>query len=121
MAAILRLDTRDDGIAAALWQLFQDAYAIEAALLDVTDFPPLRRTVADIQGSHTEFHGILAGGELAAVAELAREPDFCIDALVVAPTQFRRGLASHSGEPLVGTPFGADGTTATCRGYRRQQ
>jgi len=74
--------------------LFQVSYRIEAALLGVTDFPPLRRTLSNIQNSNTQFFGLWKKDVLAAAAEidqLKNTLDVC--SLVVHPKYFRQGIA----------------------------
>jgi ribosomal protein S18 acetylase RimI-like enzyme len=101
---IMQLRHAETGVARNIWSLCQAAYALEATLLGVTDFPPLRRSVESIQASPTVFFGITEDDTLVAVAELAREPEVCVDTLVVAPGHFRRGLASALLSHLLALP-----------------
>ena len=74
--------------------LFQVSYRIEAALLGVSDFPPLRRTTSDFQNSNTQFFGLWQDDVLAAAVEidqLKNTLDIC--SLVVHPKCFRQGIA----------------------------
>jgi len=50
--------------------VFQASYAIEAAILGVTNFPPLNRAVKNFIKSKTSFYGYSYVEELAAVIEL---------------------------------------------------
>jgi ribosomal protein S18 acetylase RimI-like enzyme len=100
------LDPRDAAIAARIHAVQMAAYAQEAALLGVTDFPPLRRTVADIQADTASFTGAFVDGVLAGVISIEAEPADTsrpstvpeitvaqITALVVDPPYQRRGVA----------------------------
>lgn len=74
--------------------LFQVSYSIEAQLLGVRDFPPLKRSIVDFLNSNTLFYGIWKEGVLAAAVEidlLENTLDIC--SLVVHPTYFGQGLA----------------------------
>tara|TARA_R100001369_G_C3326129_1_gene169803 strand:- start:3676 stop:4125 length:450 start_codon:yes stop_codon:yes gene_type:complete len=77
-----------------LHALFQVSYRIEAELLDVTDFPPLHRSIIDFQSSTTQFFGLWKDNVLAAAVEidqLNNTLDIC--SLVVHPKYFRQGIA----------------------------
>jgi GNAT superfamily N-acetyltransferase len=79
--------------AIVLQSLFQASYRIEAELLGVTDFPPLKRTISDFQNSTTQFFGLWKDNVLAATVEihqLKNTLDIC--SLVVHPTFFRQGI-----------------------------
>ena len=85
--------------------MFQ-AYLVEATLLGVSDFVPLRRSAEAIAASTALFLGIAPAGTLAAVAEV-ESPErhhLHIGSLVVLPSHFRRGL----GTTLVRHIFGAN-------------
>lgn len=73
------------------------AYTQEAKLLGAADFPPLRRSVADIQASAEQFFGAYLSEAL--VGAVAVEPaetfgELCISSLVVAPAAQRSGVGS---------------------------
>jgi len=71
------------------------SYREEARLLDIDDFPPLRRTVEAIQQAPSRFFGLSVEGTLAAVAEVDADSEpLDLSALVVHPDFFRRGLAT---------------------------
>ncbi|HEY5506221.1 MAG TPA: GNAT family N-acetyltransferase, partial [Coriobacteriia bacterium] len=112
--------------AAAIHGVMREAYLVEAGLLGVTDFVPLRRSARDIEESHTRFLGVSLDGELAAVVELdeARPDTVNIDALVVRPRGFRAGLATallravlDSDPPLTTTVSTAAGNTPALELY----
>lgn len=78
-----------------IYALFQVSYRIEAALLGVSDFPPLRRTTSDFQNSNTQFFGLWQDDVLAAAVEIDQHKntlDIC--SLVVHPKYFRQGIAN---------------------------
>ena len=90
------LDHYSEGVAIQIYNIFQLSYKVEARLISVEHFPPLRRNVSDIQSSNSQFLGLRLGAELAAVVEFTRRAeDLSIDSLVVHPEYFRRGLASQ--------------------------
>ena len=95
--AAFQVSLLDHGTAAAeVHRLFQRAYTVEAALLQVTDFPPLARTQADIESADSEFLGVHGGAGLIAVVELERAPgQVLIASLVVDPDFFRQGIARN--------------------------
>jgi ribosomal protein S18 acetylase RimI-like enzyme len=71
------------------------AYAQEARLLEAKYFPPLERTVEDIQGSDELFLGVIEDGEI--VGALSIWPDeepgaMNIASLVVAPHRQHQGI-----------------------------
>lgn len=71
------------------------SYAVEAELLHVKDFPPLRESVDDIIGSEETFYGVFLDGLLAGMYSYcltAKAAQLC--RLVVHPSYFRRGIAS---------------------------
>ena len=79
-----------------IYRVMQAAYTVEAELLGVTDFFPLRRTVSDILSSPNRFFCICEGEALLGVCELEDGDDgtVCLSSLVVHPDAFRRGVAS---------------------------
>ncbi len=76
-------------------RLFRRSYRVEADILGLDDFPPLRRSVEDFQVCGHEFVGAFADDQLAAAVELSWTTPSCLslDSLVVDPDFFRRGLA----------------------------
>lgn len=76
--------------------LFQASYLVEAKLLEVDDFPPLKRTVQDIMHSETEFYAFWKADEVLALIEVKQESDVTdIHSLVVHPKYFRQNLGSQ--------------------------
>jgi ribosomal protein S18 acetylase RimI-like enzyme len=86
---------REPVVARQLHNLMQAAYKVEAQILKADDFPPLRRTMQKLSTAQSRFFGIRENGNLHAAIELVvLHADVYIDALVVAPAQFRKGLGS---------------------------
>ncbi len=81
-------------IAQKMHCVFQVSYAVEAKLLGAEEFfPPLKRTVADLQKSDTQFYGYWKQHSLAAVIELKKEPTSThVQSLIVDPLYFRQGI-----------------------------
>lgn len=74
--------------------VFQLSYAVEAKLLDVTNFPPLKRPLESYLKSNNMFFGYLVNKELAGIIEIEHNNKYTdINSLVVNPTFFRRGIA----------------------------
>ena len=99
MNQALKLAQIDHGLphqAEAIRRLLFDAYTIEAHLLGVTDFPPLRRTADHIQQTEAVFWGIRRDDRLIALVEIETEQDGSahIASFVVDPRCFRQGLGS---------------------------
>lgn len=92
---IIKLDHADTGISFKIYNLFQQAYQIEADIIGVTNFPPLLRSAKNIRQSSTIFYGMYKDSLLAAVAEVrVADNTLYIDSFVVSPECFRKGVAS---------------------------
>lgn len=73
--------------------VFQLSYAVEAKLLDATDFPPLKRPLESYLKCDNDFYGYLENNELAGVIEVEQtDKHIDIHSLVVSPKFFRRGI-----------------------------
>nr|WP_283254224.1 GNAT family N-acetyltransferase [Ramlibacter paludis] len=71
------------------------AYAQEAALLGATWFPPLERTVEDVQSSKEHFLAARADGRIAGAIGVEPDPEglgITIASLVVDPCFQRQGM-----------------------------
>lgn len=87
------LDHHDQSIALQIFHVFQVSYAVEAALLDHPDFPPLKRSALDIMNSPTIFYGFWKEGVLAAAMEIKSTKGAThIQSLTVVPEYFRQGI-----------------------------
>lgn len=92
---IRTLNHKNQQVAHAIRSVFQASYAIEAKLLNATDFPPLKRTVKEFLDSKNAFYGFYKEKKLAAVVEVkAEENNTHIQSLVVHPNFFRQGIGS---------------------------
>lgn len=90
---IIKIDHRSLEISHKIYSIFQSSYAVEAAILQHHDFPPLKRTAEEIQQSQTIFYGYFLNKELSAVMELEIYKDYIhIRSLTVAPEYFRQGI-----------------------------
>lgn len=79
-----------------IYGLFQRSYAVEAELLGHPDFPPLKRTAADIRESSNSFYGFYSKGVLSGVVELeTHENHIHIRSLTVDPAYFRKKIATQ--------------------------
>ena len=78
-----------------VWALQHAAYRVEAAIIGVTDLPPLHETVESLRHSNETFYGFRSPeGELAGALSFAREQDgrYFIGRLMVHPEYFRQGI-----------------------------
>jgi ribosomal protein S18 acetylase RimI-like enzyme len=95
--AIETVDHRDRKTAEKILAIQRAAYAQEAALLQVSVFPPLEREVEDIEHSADHFIGARIGSELAGLMSIERRAEsltLWISSLTVSPAFQRRGVAS---------------------------
>lgn len=89
------LDHNDRSIAERIHAIQMGAYAQEARLLGAVVFPPLQRSVSDVEQSTDHFFGaylelILVGVVSVSVGKVASESS--ITSLVVSPEFQRRGI-----------------------------
>lgn len=92
---ITRLTHSEINTAQQIHHVFQLSYQIEADMVGVEQFPPLLRTIENIQHSDTEFFGFFCDKDLAAVIEISlQHAHLHINSLTVLPEFFRRGIAS---------------------------
>ena len=92
--AIHLLDIRSAGVAEPLLALWQRSYRVEAELLRAVDFPPLRLSLPELMSRCSTFYGAMQHGTLLGAIEIETQQDshVSIDALVVEPSFFRRGV-----------------------------
>jgi ribosomal protein S18 acetylase RimI-like enzyme len=106
--AIERIDHRQLVVAQQLHAVQMIAYAQEARLLGAVYFPPLERTVEEVQASAEEYFAALLDGKLVGAASVRPDPEGMgtnIASLVVAPQFQRRGV----GTALLGRVLTAHG------------
>jgi len=91
---IKKLENKDDKISTEIRSVFQESYAIEAKLLNASNFPPLKRSLENYIICGNEFFGFLKDNELTGVVEIDHNKSFThIQSLVVKPKFFRQGIA----------------------------
>jgi len=91
---ITKLENSNEGIANQIFTVFQRSYKIEAQLIGTLDFPPLLRSVKNIENSKTQFYGFIENECIAAVIEIAiKKQHVEINSLTVDPDYFRKGIA----------------------------
>lgn len=92
---IEKLQNKNIDIATNIRTVFMVSYAVEAALLNATNFPPLKRPLENYIECDTVFYGYFENKVLAAVIEINQHNySTHINSLVVAPNFFRKGIAS---------------------------
>ncbi len=91
---IEKLQNNKIEVSKQIHSVFQLSYAVEAKLLNATDFPPLKRPLESYLKSDTMFFGYLENKELAGIIEIEYNNNYTdINSLVVNPKFFRRGIA----------------------------
>ena len=91
---IEKLQNKDIKVAGNIRSVFQVSYAVEAKLLQVTEFPPLKRSLDSYVNCPNDFFGFEKNKELVGVIEIKHNPSFThIQSLVVDPAFFRQGIA----------------------------
>lgn len=90
---IERLQNNDLHVSNKIQTVFQLSYALEAKLLNATDFPPLKRSLESYLKSDNDFFGYLKNQEIAGIVEINHNDSFThIQSLVVNPKFFRQGI-----------------------------
>ena len=96
LIVITKLDHSNEDVAHRIYNIFQNSYKIEAQIIGAVDFPPLLRSVNDIEASKTQFYGLNENSQLVAVIEIALENTHLeIHSLTVEPQYFRKGIANR--------------------------
>lgn len=92
---IEKLQNNKIEISTQIHTVFQLSYAVEAELLNATNFPPLKRPLESYLHGNTIFFGYIENTELAGVIEVENTDEYLsINSLVVNPKYFRRGIAT---------------------------
>lgn len=118
---IAPLDPRDAAVARQLHGVWSRAYTQESTLLGLKDFPPLDRSVQDLQASTDHFIGAWRGDTLLGAVALARDaesppasaPPLAINTLIVDPAHQRQGVARLLMNAVLQQARGAALTVAT--------
>jgi len=91
---ITKLDNSNEKVAKQIFTTFQCSYKVEAQLIGTPNFPPLFRSVKDIEKSKTLFYGYFDNECPVAIIEINFESKLLeINSLTVDPKHFRKGLA----------------------------
>lgn len=101
---IVEMDITDRETAEEIWSLQHPAYRAEAALIGVSDLPPLQDTVQSLQSCGEKFFGYRAAdGELAGAISFEQEEDlqYTLCRLMVHPNYFRQGIGKRLVERLL--------------------
>lgn len=105
------LSLKDRQLAERVIALQFDAYLVEAELMGLKDLPPMHETVESLRLSRETFWGSFDGAELVGVLSATEKGDVTeICRLMVAPTHFRRGIATR----LLAHALAMAGPDATC-------
>ena len=92
---IIKINNKKKKIAKEIRAIFQVSYAVEASILKVVDFPPLKRTVSEFLNSDSEFYAYYLIKNIAGVIEIENHEDLThIQSLVVYPRYFRNRIGS---------------------------
>jgi len=91
------LDHAEPAQSERICQLLLASYAVEAGLIGVEDFVPLRRRSVDIRRAASTFYGCVDDGHLVAVAEVEREANESLNiaGFAIHPRAFRRRVGSR--------------------------
>ncbi len=93
---IEKLENKDIEIANQIRSVFLASYAVEAKLLNATDFPPLKRGLESYVECSNDFFGYTTNQKLGGIIEIKHENNFTdIQSLVVHPNFFRKGIANQ--------------------------
>jgi ribosomal protein S18 acetylase RimI-like enzyme len=96
--AISLSDHTQEAIATAIHAIQIRAYAQEALLLGLTDFPPLKQRVGNVLTSNSDFLVAEWGGQLVGAIEVesvSGKPESSLSSVVVDPPFQRRGVAEQ--------------------------
>jgi ribosomal protein S18 acetylase RimI-like enzyme len=113
---IALLHHRELPVAARIHGIQMEAYAQEAVLLGVTSFPPLERTLDDVQRSGERFLGAHIDRQLVGIAAIeagAGAGETSISSLVVLPSHQRRGVARALVSAIIAASVGGAITVST--------
>ena len=92
---IIKINNKQNKIAKEIKTIFQASYTVEAKLLKVVDFPPLKRKVSKFMTSKSDFYAYYHIKNIAGVIEINNHKDLIhIKSLVVYPKYFRKGIGS---------------------------
>lgn len=100
-------------IAESIYEVMQASYTLEAKLLNIRDFPPLKKTAPQIQTDNGTYFGIYSKSELVGCLHMEK----CnISSLVVSPAYHRRGLARELIKWVLSNTSASEITVSTAKG-----
>ena len=90
---IKKINNKDIEISKKIYNIFQKSYKIEAKILNVSNFPPLERSIENIISSDTLFFGFFIKKKIVSIIETENNfQSIHIQSLVVCPNYFRQGI-----------------------------
>mgnify|MGYP006201462607 CR=1 FL=1 len=90
---IVKIDNKRNEISQEILKIFQASYTIEAEMLKVIDFPPLKRTMTQFLDVNSDFYAYYLNQNLAGLIEInSNKCSTHIQSLVVYPKYFRQGI-----------------------------
>ena len=93
---IKKIQNSDSETAKKIQKVFLKSYAVEAKILEATDFPPLKRPFESYVKSDNDFIAFFKGQEIAGITEIKiNAKSVYIQSLVVHPDYFRQGIADQ--------------------------
>ena len=101
---IKKIDNFNLDNANKIWHIFQNSYAVEANILKVDDFPPLKEVLLRLLNQIIIFLH-LRYSDLVALIEIDIKAKIHIQSLVVSPDHFRKGYAKKLVKYLVLSMF----------------
>jgi len=90
---IAKIDNRNINVAQQIYLIFQASYKVEAEILNVSEFPPLSKSVIDFTNSDNNFFAFYVNKNIAGLIEVDyNNKSTHIQSLVVNPKFFRQGI-----------------------------
>lgn len=89
---ISKINNKKITISREIYSIFQTSYKVEAKILKATNFPPLKRTVADFLKCNNIFYAYHIHKNIVGVIEIDNDISVHIQSLVVSPKHFRKGI-----------------------------
>ena len=90
---IRKIKNNEKPIAHKIRNVFQASYAVEAKILSVIDFPPLKRTLSKIVNSDSDFFAYYQSNDIIGVIEVKNSQELThIQSLAIYPEHFRKGI-----------------------------
>lgn len=101
---IIKLENKHRDIAQKILKVQIPSYRIEADIIGYYDIPPLKDTVEHIQKCQETFYGYIIEEELCGVISFKVNKGVVdIHRLIVHPNHFRKGIAQHLLDHILGS------------------